>query len=80
MRTREATIEAITRYFSRDAPADHTIRLAIAHAEAASAVDAVMDVVERIRPNATAELVGRIGPRLVRKIGSPCIALAWLAE
>ncbi|MCW2962137.1 MAG: hypothetical protein JWM25_341 [Thermoleophilia bacterium] len=78
LRSRRATIAAIERYFT-----DHTsdvgpIQLALAHGDAAGAIDPFLDVLERIRPHSEVVLVGRVGPRLLQQLGARCVAAAWL--
>jgi len=80
LRSRRATVGAIEQYLAGHAPADRTIRLAVGHGDAAGAVDPFLDIVERVRPNASIELVGRVGPRLVRQLGTRCVGLALLVE
>ena len=78
--TRKATLGIVERYFREHAPEDRTIRLAIGHGDAAGAVDPLLDVLERIRPQATIELVGRVGPRLAQRLESRCVGVAWIVE
>lgn len=80
LRTRRATHMETARFFRKHTPADATIHLAVGHGDAAGAVDPFMDVIERIRQDAPVELVGRIGPRLMRRVGSRCVGLAWMVE
>lgn len=80
LRTRRSTLAAVHRYFSTRAPAGYEISVAVGHADAAGAVDPLLDVVERVRPQATIDLVGRMGPRIVRQLGARCLGLAWIVE
>lgn len=80
LRSRRATLAEIERHFSTNAPAGRPIRMAIGHGDAAGAVDPFLDVIERLRPEAVVEMVGRIGPRLIGKVGSRCVGLAWVVE
>ena len=80
LRTRKATVTAIEDALRDMAPPDHTIRMAVGHGDAAGAVDPLLDIVERIRPAASIDLVGRIGPRLTAQVGSRCVGVAWLVE
>ena len=82
LRSRRATIAAIERYFDAHAPratdrAGAILHLAIGHADAAGAVDPFLDIIERLRPEATIELVGRLGPAIVHGVGARCVGLAW---
>ncbi len=80
LRSRRATIAAIERYVAARAPEHATIRMAIGHGDAAGAIDPFLDIIERLRPHASIELVGRIGPRVVQQIGARCVGLAWIVE
>jgi fatty acid-binding protein DegV len=79
-RSRRATVTAIERYFTDNTREDGPIRLALAHGDAAGAIDPFLDVLERIRPQAEVVLVGRVGPRLLQQLGARCVAAAWLQE
>lgn len=85
LRTRRATVAAIERYLVSNSsePDDEQVpprrlHLALGHGDAAGAVDPFLDLIERLRPGATIELVGRVGPRLVQQLGARCVAAAWL--
>lgn len=78
LRSRRATVAAIERYFTDHTSAAGELRMALAHGDAAGAVDPFLDLLERIRPNAEVVLVGRVGPRLLQQLGSRCVAAAWL--
>ena len=80
LRSRRATVAAIQQHLHAHAPADATIHMAIGHGDAAGAVDPFLDIIERIRPHASIELVGRIGPRVVQQLGARCVGLAWIVE
>lgn len=80
LRSRRATVAAIRRYVERHMPADLPVPVAIGHGDAAGAVDPLLDILERDRPNAVVELVGRVGPRLVRHVGARCVGVAWLHD
>ena len=80
LRSRRQTVLAIERYFQEHAPADRVIRMAIGHGDAAGAVDPFLDILERMRSDASVELVGRIGPRLVERLGARCVGIAWTLE
>lgn len=79
LRSRKATVTAVRRYIERHAPPGRVLA-ALGHADAPGAVDPLYDLLERTRPDATVELVGRVGPRLLSRVGARCVALAWLAE
>lgn len=79
LRSRRATVAAIERYFLEHTTEDaDELHVALAHGGAAGAIDPMMDLLERMRPNARVKLVGRVGPRLLQQLGSPCVAAAWL--
>ncbi len=81
LRSRRATVAAIERYFlQHTSDEDEPIRLALGHGDAAGAVDPLLDLLERVRPHADVNLVGRVGPRLVQQLGARCVAAAWLQE
>jgi fatty acid-binding protein DegV len=80
LRTRRATVSAIEHIFDMNAPEEATIHMAVGHGDAAGAVDPFLDILERLRPAASIDLVGRIGPRIVQEIGSRCIGVAWIVE
>jgi fatty acid-binding protein DegV len=80
LRSRRATVAAIERYFLQHAPEGAQLQLALGHGDAAGAVDPLLDILERLRPSAEVELVGRVGPRLVQQLGARCVAAAWLEE
>lgn len=80
LRSRRATVAAIERYFTEHTSAAGVLRMALAHGDAAGAVDPFLDLLERIRPVAEVALVGRVGPRLLKQLGSRCVAAAWLEE
>jgi fatty acid-binding protein DegV len=81
LRSRRATVAAIERYFL-----EHTrdkvdqLHLALAHGDAAGAVDPFLDLLERMRPHGEVGLVGRVGPRLLQQLGARCVAAAWIEE
>ena len=85
LRSRKATVAAIERYLVSNSsdPAQDTgvpkrLHLALGHGDAAGAVDPFLDLIERLRPGAQIELMGRVGPRLVQQLGARCVAAAWL--
>lgn len=80
LRSRRATIAAIERYFLENTSndGDSDLRVALGHGGAAGAVDPLLDLLERMRPDLKVELVGRIGPRLLQQLKAPCVAAAWL--
>lgn len=80
LRSRRATVEAIERHLATHALAGRPMRMAVGHGDAAGAVDPFLDIVERMHPEATIDLVGRIGPRLVAHLGSRCVGMAWILE
>jgi fatty acid-binding protein DegV len=86
LRSRKATVAAIERYLlehTSDAIGDESpppLHLALGHGDAAGAVDPFLDMLERVRPGAQVELVGRVGPRLVQQLGARCVAAAWLED
>lgn len=80
LRSRRATVAAIERYFSEHTNGQGMLRMAIGHGDAAGAVDPFLDLLDRIHPHATIELVGRVGPRLIQQLGARCVAAAWLEE
>lgn len=80
LRSRKATVAAIESYFREHTTEGSKLHLAIGHGDAAGAVDPFLDLLERIRPDATVELVGRVGPRLVQQLGARCVAAAWIEE
>jgi fatty acid-binding protein DegV len=80
LRSRRATVAAIERYFLEHTSDQGHLHLALAHGGAAGAVDPFLDLLERLRPNAEINLIGRVGPRLVQQVGSRCVAAAWLQE
>lgn len=80
LRSRRATVTAIERYFSDNTRPDEPLRLALAHGDAAGAIDPFLDVLERLRPQSEVVLVGRVGPRLLQQLGARCVAAAWLHE
>lgn len=84
LRSRKATVAAIERYLVEHTtdPADQpaNLHLAVGHGDAAGAVDPFLDLLERLRPGAQVELVGRVGPRLVQQLGARCVAAAWLED
>lgn len=80
VRTRRATLTAVERHFAEHTEPGRRVHLAIGHADAASAVDPLVDLLERVRPDLRVALVGRVGPRLVRRLGTRCVGLAWLVE
>lgn len=80
LRSRRATVAAIEKYFIEHTREGAPLQLALAHGEAAGAVDPFLDLLERIRPGADVMLVGRVGPRLIQQLGARCVAAAWLEE
>lgn len=80
LRSRRATVAAIERYFLEHTQADGDLHLALAHGDAAGAVDPFLDLIERLRPHADVGLVGRVGPRLLQQLGARCVAAAWLEQ
>jgi fatty acid-binding protein DegV len=78
LRSRRATVAAIERYFLEHTDESSELHLALAHGAAAGAVDPFLDLLERMRPHAEVELVGRVGPRLLQQLGAPSVAAAWL--
>jgi fatty acid-binding protein DegV len=80
VRTRRATIAAVERHFLEHTEGGGAIHLAVGHADAAGAVDPLVDLLERLRPGLQVDLVGRVGPRLVQRVGSRCVGLAWIVE
>lgn len=80
LRSRRATVAAIERYFLDQTDADGDLLLALAHGDAAGAVDPFLDLLERLRPHAEVALVGRVGPRLLQQLGARCVAAAWLHQ
>ncbi|MCB0879660.1 MAG: DegV family protein [Thermoleophilia bacterium] len=82
LRTRRATVAAIERYFLEHTSDDDStvLHLALAHGDAAGAVDPFLDLLERMRPHAEVSLIGRVGPRLIQQLGARCVAAAWVEE
>jgi hypothetical protein len=80
LRSRRAAVSEIERQLTAHAPIGANVRMAVGHAEAAGAIDPLLDIVERIRPTTEIDLVGRIGPRISRRVGSSCVGLAWMVE
>lgn len=80
LRSRQATVAAIERYFVEHTTEDGDLHLALGHGGAAGAIDPFMDLLERLRPQAEVALVGRVGPRLMQRVGTRCVAAAWLQE
>jgi fatty acid-binding protein DegV len=80
LRSRRATVAAIERYFQQHTLDDGDLHLALAHGDAAGAVDPFLDLLERLRPHAVVGLVGRVGPRLLQQLGARCVAAAWFEE
>lgn len=80
LRSRRATVAAIERYFLEHTRADGDLHLALAHGDAAGAVDPFLDLLERLRPHAEVGLVGRVGPRLLQQLGARCVAAAWFEQ
>ena len=81
LRSRRATVAAIERYFlEHTTDSDEDLYLALAHGDAAGAVDPFLDLLERLRPHAEVGLVGRVGPRLLQQLGARCVAAAWIEE
>lgn len=80
LRTRRATLSATAKHFRENAPHDRAIHVAIGHADAAGAVDPLLDLIERIRPTAHVEFIGRIGPHLLKRVGSRCVGISWIVE
>jgi len=78
--SRRATVAAIERYFAEHTTAGSELHVALGHGDAAGAIDPFLDLLERIRPDAEVDLVGRVGPRLVQQLGTRCVAAAWLEE
>ena len=78
LRSRRATVAAIERYFLEHTLEGGELHLALGHGGAAGAVDPFLDLLERLRPHAEIDLVGRVGPRLVQQVGARCVAAAWL--
>jgi fatty acid-binding protein DegV len=78
LRSRRATVAAIERYFLDHTREEGELHLALGHGGAAGAVDPYLDLLERLRPHAEINLVGRVGPRLVQQVGARCVAAAWL--
>jgi fatty acid-binding protein DegV len=78
LRSRRATVAAIERYFLDHTREEGELHLALGHGGAAGAVDPFLDLLERLRPHAEINLVGRVGPRLVQQVGARCVAAAWL--
>jgi hypothetical protein len=70
----------IERYLDAHAEAGVPLPFAVGHGDAPGAVDPLLDIVERHRPEAEVDLVGRIGPRIIRRIGVRCVGLAWLGS
>lgn len=80
LRSRRATVSAIQQHVLAHAPADAVMHMAIGHGDAAGAVDPFLDIIERLRPEAVIDLVGRIGPRVMQQLGARCVGLAWIIE
>jgi fatty acid-binding protein DegV len=80
LRSRRATVAAIERYFLEHTAEDGDLHLALAHGDAAGAVDPFLDLLERMRPHAEVGMVGRVGPRLVQQLGARCVAAAWFEQ
>jgi fatty acid-binding protein DegV len=80
LRSRRATVAAIERYFLEHTEPEGDLHLALAHGDAAGAVDPFLDLLERLRPHAEVGLVGRVGPRLMQQLGARCVAAAWLED
>lgn len=78
--TRGRTLNAVGQYYREHLPTEGHVQAAIGHADAAGAVEPVIDLVERIHQRAEFTLVGRVGPRIAQKVRSRCVALAWLVE
>ncbi len=80
LRSRRHIVAEIQRMLEHGSPADRAIRVAVGHGDAAGAVDPLLDIIERVRPQAHVTMVGRVGPRLVSSIGSRAVAFAWIVE
>lgn len=80
LRSRRATVAAIERYFLEHTNEQGALHLALAHGDAAGAVDPFLDLLERMRPHADVGLVGRVGPRLLQQLGARCVAAAWFEQ
>lgn len=80
LRSRRAAVAAIEQFIIQHAPEDGTMHMAIGHGDAGGALDPFLDIIERLRPAARIDLVGRIGPRMVRSVGARCVGMAWIAE
>lgn len=86
LQSRKATLAAIERYLLAnttdpvEGAAPPSLHLAIGHGGAAGAVDPFLNVIDRLRPWAHVELVGRVGPRLVQQLGARCVAAAWIEQ